>query len=817
MTTAKSAPENKQKNEKKNEKKRQPANRRERLWGVLAAEQRQGYLDSSVLGGFGLWLTELGIEWGRPELERLGETYAEAALRERPELWQQARDQLLGAAQTVAGEAAGDSVKSGSKVSEQASDSEKNSGGEHIANRRRASADLLETSIEYVKGVGPKRAALLRRLELYKVADLLYDRPRDYESRPAPVTIGQLAAGEVCTVCGQVLSRTVLRPKRGLAILKAVITDGTGEVVAVWYNQQHLESQLTVGRKLVVFGKTEWRYGEIQLAVQDFEFGEAPGDCELLPLYNLTANLNQKSMRKLVGAAWGKFSQYIQESLPEELLERRGLLPLRRALYQLHFPKTAAEAEQGRERLAYEELLVTQLTVLASRTLPESKGEGLPRDLKTDTLERFAEGLAFSLTGAQRRVIGEIYRDMEGAEPMRRLVQGDVGCGKTAVAAAALYKNWRAGLQGALMAPTELLAEQHMRSLQGLLGDRLGLRLGLLTGDTRAGERRELLGRLAAGEVDVLIGTHALFSGDVEFARLGLAVTDEQHRFGVNQRSALRQKGRQADVLVLTATPIPRTLAMTFCGDLAVSAIDELPPGRQPIITYAVANDLEERALHFVLGELEKGRQAYVVCPLVEENEEQEQPLVSAAAYAERLQQNFANWRVGLLHGKMKPQDKEAVMRDFLAGEVQVLVATTVIEVGVDVPNATIMLVRDAERFGLAQLHQLRGRVGRGGGQSYCLLLNNARTREARERLKTLVESCDGFVIAEADLRLRGAGELLGTRQSGLAALKFAELGRDLRLIEQSRQDAMELLASGEYLEWPIAKEVRRKARLLES
>ena len=350
----------------------------------------------------------------------------------------------------------------------------------------------------------------------------------------------------------------------------------------------------------------------------------------------------------------------------------------------------------------------------------------------------------------------------------------------------------------------------------GPLLQKLGLRVALLTGDTPAAERRELLAELAAGNVDVLVGTHALFSADVEFAQLGLAITDEQHRFGVNQRNMLRQKGALADVLVLTATPIPRTLAMTFCGDLAVSVIDELPPGRQPIATYAVSYDLEPRALGFVRAEVEKGRQAYIVCPLVEESEALE--LESAIQVLERLQsRDFADFKLGLLHGKMKPQEKSEVMQAFAEGEIQILVATTVIEVGVDVPNATVMMIRDSERFGLAQLHQLRGRVGRGGEQSYCILLNNAKSREARERIKTLTESSDGFMIAEADLRLRGAGELLGTRQSGLAMLKFADLARDMRLVEAARADAQQLLASGEYLQWPLAEEVRRKSELLES
>ncbi len=761
---------------------------------IFQAEQRQGYLDSSVLGGFGDWLTTQGVA----ELAALGQEYTEAALNQRPRLWQQAKEVW----QRQAVNASPQNVQP--------------------AAPRVGAADCLQTSIEYLKGVGPKRAVLLRRLGIYKIADLLFNRPRAYESRPQPVAIGELTAfsgqsGELCAVRGQVMAKTVLRPKRGLTILKVTLSDGSGQLAAVWYNQQHLDPKLTPGLPVQVFGKLEWRFGGWELAVQDYEIltsdSEPAQGAELLPVYALTANLNQKAMRRLVATAWEKYANYLTDSLPPDLLSQNNLLPLRQALFYLHFPEDEQQVELGRQRLAYEELLVTQLTVLANR-LPDQE-QLVERRPVGDILPRFLAALPYQLTGAQRRVIDEILADLAKPGLMRRLVQGDVGSGKTVVAAAALYHNFVAGRQGALMAPTEILAEQHYQNLQPLLTG-LGARLALLTGDTPPAERRQVLAELAAGGLDILVGTHALFSADVEFARLGLAITDEQHRFGVNQRNSLRQKGAAADVLVLTATPIPRTLAMTFCGDLAVSVIDELPPGRQPIATYAVSYALEARALAFVRAELQKGRQAYIVCPLVEENETLE--LESAIQLTERLQsREFADCRVALLHGKMKPQEKSEIMAAFAAGQIQILVATTVIEVGVDVPNATVMLIRDAERFGLAQLHQLRGRVGRGGGQSYCILLNNAKSREARERIKILTESSDGFVIAEADLRLRGAGELLGTRQSGLAALKYADLAKDLRLVEAARQDALRLLADGEYLKWPLADEVRRKSELLES
>ncbi len=754
---------------------------------VLRAEEKQGFLDSAVLGGFGVWLADLAAGAAADEaaiLADLGAAYTDAALLERPVLLQQARRVLAGCSFACRPVAVGHDK----------------------------AMDRLRVGIEYLKGVGPKRAVLLRKLGVFHVRDLLLLAPRDYERRPEPAPIAEVRLGEPVVFCGTILGCTVQRFRR-LAVLKVLISDGTGTITALWYNQQHMEPQMATGRPIVVYGKAEQRFGRVELVVLDHEFAEKPSVSGPLPVYPLTTGLSQKNLRRLVQTAWEKYSPYIDESMPEEFLRQNSLITLKQALFNTHFPGNDADIERGRERLAFEELLVIQLTVLKNR-LPDS-ARGLARKPGGSAKADFCAALSFDLTGAQQRVIDEIYADMEQPQPMRRLVQGDVGSGKTVVAAAALYKNFCAGWQGALMAPTEILAGQHYRSLQPLLG-RLGLRVELLTGDTPAARRRELLAELKEGRIDVMLGTHALFSDDVEFAALGLAVTDEQHRFGVGQRNALRQKGSLADVLVLTATPIPRTLALTFCGDLNVSVIDELPPGRQVIKTVAAGYDLEERVWSFVRGEIAKGRQAYVVCPLVEESEALE--LESAIQLAERLQKNqFACCRVGLLYGKMKPQEKSDIMRDFADGAIQLLVSTTVIEVGVDVPNATVMVIRDAERFGLAQLHQLRGRVGRGGEQSYCVLLNNARAKIQRERIKTLTDTSDGFVIAEADLRLRGAGELLGTRQSGLSLLKYADLAKDLRLAESARRSALTLLQTGEYLDWPIADEVRRRSELLES
>lgn len=797
---------------------------------VCRAEEKQGYLDSAILGGFGAWAADMADGFtdcvsesidgknGKNLLKALGEAYTDAALIERPELLRQIRI-LLGRCGLSAESADVNGLDClqrshglhGSDCLQRSENPASGAVSASVSGSEDAFA-RLQVGIEYLKGVGPKRATLLRKIGVYHVRDLLLLAPRDYDRRPAPSRIADVRLSEPVVICGRIQGCTVQRFRK-LAVLKVLVGDESGSITVLWYNQQHMEQYMTPGRSIVVFGKAEQRFGTVQLVAQDHEFAERPSVTGPLPVYPLTTGLSQKNLRRLVATAWEKYSSYIGESLPEELLRANGLISLKQAIYYTHFPHDDGEIERGRQRMAFEELLVIQLTVLKNR-LPDT-AQSLSRCVINDVREKFVAALSFSLTGAQTRVIDEIYADMDKHQPMRRLVQGDVGSGKTVVAAAALYKNFLAGWQGALMAPTEILAEQHYRGLASLLG-RLGIRVELLTGDTTAAVRRDVLARLRAGEIDVLIGTHALFSEDVEFAGLGLAVTDEQHRFGVGQRNALRQKGELADVLVLTATPIPRTLALTFCGDLNVSVIDELPPGRQPIQTVAAGYDIEGRVWNFVRGEIAKGRQAYVVCPLVEESEALE--LESAIQVAERLsREQFVDCRVGLLYGKMKPQEKADVMQRFAAGDIQLLVSTTVIEVGVDVPNATVMVIRDAERFGLSQLHQLRGRVGRGSERSYCVLLNNARSREQRERIKTMTDTNDGFVIAEADLRLRGAGELLGTRQSGISTLKYANLATDLRLAEAARQCALKLLQSGEYLSWPIAEEVRRRGELLES
>lgn len=763
------------------------------IFEVLEKEAKQGYMDMAVVGGFSRWFMSVADDFPaayKSEAFDLAERYEDASILERMAVYQQCKAFLESLPAYVF--AAPEPVKPMVR--------------ENIN---------LKVSIEYLKGVGPKRAVLLRNLGLYNMEDVFYNVPRDYQVRGDVLAIGDAPTGENVSIRGKILAKTVITTNRRLKILKVMISDGSGTINAIWYNQHHLEPKMVVGKEIYVYGKFEQRYNNGEFSVLDYELIEAGADLnkKIVPQYSLSGNLTQKSMQTLVEAAWAKCGNSLRETLPQGVVDKHNLMSLKGALHQLHFPTSLDLVEQARKRMAYEEILVLQLAIM-SNSLPENS-VGIARKGSPYDLDDFKAVLPFELTNAQKRVIDEVFADLEKAEPMTRLVQGDVGSGKTMVAAAALYKNARAGFQGALMAPTEILASQHFQGLAPIFA-KLGLRTAFLSGDTSAKERKSVLAGLAGGTIDVIIGTHALFQKNVFYYNLGLAVTDEQHRFGVVQRSTLQQKGKFADMLVMTATPIPRTLALTVYGDLDVSIIDELPPGRQEIETYAIAYDVEERAIGFIKRELDKGRQVYVVCPLVEESEKLE--LQSAVVVADDLQKTaLKEYKVGLLHGKMKPAEKADIMEKFVGGEIQVLVATTVIEVGVNVPNATVMMIRDAERFGLAQLHQLRGRVGRGGEQSYCILLNNAKNAIARERMKTMTSSTDGFYIAEADLKLRGAGEVLGTRQSGIAEMKFANLARDVEIVMAARKDAVDLLASREYEHYPMVLELERKLQYINS
>jgi ATP-dependent DNA helicase RecG len=678
-----------------------------------------------------------------------------------------------------------------------------------------------ETPIQYVKGVGPQRARLLARLGIESRRDLLYHLPLRYEDHSHPRPLRDVVAGEEVTVVARIRRGRPVRGRFGRGNrFEATLEDETGSLEAVWFNQAYLSKVLTDGCRVVLHGKVGNRRGRPQLQSPSHEVladGEeaSPG---LVPVYPLTEGMYQRTLRRLVRAAVADLADSEEDRLPPAI--REDLPPLAEALRALHTPDSEADLEPARLRLAFEELLVLQVALALKQRheqAPDPEASVCPEG---DLVSRLRESLPFAFTGAQENAVGELLDDLAAPRPMTRLLQGDVGSGKTVVAASALAAAIDAGQQGALMAPTEILADQHASTLSRLF-EPLGITPRRLLGGMPKADRKDLLAGLVSGEVPLVVGTHALIEPDVEFDHLGLIVIDEQHRFGVTQRAALRGKTGLPNTLVMTATPIPRTLSLTLYGDLDLTVLDEMPPGRIPVETEWKRPRSLPKVWEAVRKEVARGRQAYVVCPLVEESEKVEAQAATDLA-AELSQGPLADLQVGLLHGRMSRAEKDAVMTAFRGGEVQVLVATTVIEVGVDVPNATHMVVLNAERFGLAQLHQLRGRVGRGGGKARCTLVSHGGGEDTRRRLKVLVESQDGFRVAEEDLALRGPGEYFGTRQSGLPALRFADLTRDTRLLDRARRTARELVEADPELAAPelapLARQVREKfARFLES
>lgn len=697
----------------------------------------------------------------------------------------------------------------------------------HSEMARAGRSDLWNLPVRFVKGVGPKRTNVLHRLHIATVEDALWTIPWRYEDRSVMTPIGNLILGMTASICGVIGKCDTKRTRnRRLSVLELSVEDQSGRMQVVFFNQPYLEEILTVGTRVMMSGRVlSGRQGWMvpRMDVAQYEIIGKDTDATLhvgriVPIYHETKGWTSRQMRVLVKILLTDQEIEIADHLPVSLRARQRLIPIHDALQNIHFPKTGTDLqllERGKtpahRRLAFEELLLLQLALATRHRSVHKEPKELRFNPRTTLLQQLGGLLPFHLTTAQDRVIREIFQDMISPYPMNRLVQGDVGSGKTAVALHALVMACGSGYQAALMAPTEILAEQHYRNLSGTL-ESLGLHTILVRGGEKASAKRTQVERLSSGETHVAIGTHALIQKGVRFKNLGLAIVDEQHRFGVLQRKTLIDKGYKPDVLVLTATPIPRTLAMTVYGDLDVSVIDVLPPGRKPVRTFLFHDAQRRRAYQIVRDELRAERQAYVVYPLVEESEKTD--LQAAIQGAEQLQNGeFSRFRVGLLHGRMKATEKEAVMADFKAGKIQVLVATTVVEVGVDVPNATVILIEHAERFGLAQLHQLRGRVGRSNQQSYCLLmtqylgLGRAQVGKrsigsaeslstARERLEALVRSNDGFVIAEEDLRIRGPGEFFGLRQWGIPEFRVANLVRDGDLLQQARQEAFSLLNS---------------------
>ena len=767
----------------------------EKLGKILSLEQEQGYRNRAVIGGLErlvpLWQKEAREESSDPQHLQLVEEVV-SLLTGYGEKDPQAREKAIKEIMS------------------------RLTGGEP----QRVSAGIdLDSPITKLRGISTVYAKRLERLGVRTIRDLLYLIPRRHDDFSKLKTINQLEYGEEVTIVGTVWETENRETRKGMTITTSIIADGTATIKATWFNQPYLIRRLRPGRQIVISGKVDQYLGHLTFQSPEWEPVEEEliHTGRLVPVYPLTKGLSARWLRRLMKATVDHWSKSLPDHLPFDLREGSKLIDLQTAISQIHFPDSWEMLERARRRLSFDEFLLIQLGVLRQRR--DWQGQpGCAIAVDEGLLRSFIASLPFPLTDAQRRALQEITEDMQRPQPMSRLLQGDVGSGKTVVAAAAMLVAVAKGFQAVMMAPTEILAEQHYKTITELLPSpphplspspahggegRRGeeVRVCLLTGSLSKKEKDEIHRQIAAGEVDIVVGTHALIQEGVEFKALGLAVIDEQHRFGVRQRATLRQKGYNPHVLVMSATPIPRTLALTIYGDLDISIIDEMPPGRQEIKTRWLMPRERERAYGFLRSQIAKERQAFIICPLIEESEKIETK--AAVVEYERLQKEvFPDLRLGLLHGRMKAKEKEEIMGRFYQGELDILVSTPVVEVGIDVPNATVMLVEGADRFGLAQLHQFRGRVGRGEHQSYCLLLADSPSIGGEERLKIIEGAQDGFLLAEEDLKMRGPGEFFGTRQSGLPDLKVAKLS-DVRILEEARAAAIGIFKRDPYLQAP--------------
>ena len=665
----------------------------------------------------------------------------------------------------------------------------------------------LDDPIQFIKGVGPRKAILLEKLRLTSIEDFLYFLPFRFEDRTQVKKISQAVPGEYATLTGQVLNAGIIFMGRRKRVFEVIIQDETGVIRAKWFrfNESYMKEKFKTGEKIILSGKlTLNKRSGLEIVHPDTEqvSGENVDSLEIgkiVPVYHVTDGLHLKSMRTIIKNVLDKYLHLVEEFLPDDLIRRHGFLSRADAIAQSHFPPQESLLSEldafktpAQKRLVFEELFLIQLGLAFRKKHTGEENTGTPFKTRGKLIQRFVKLLPFTLTGAQKRVLGEIMQDLEKEKSMNRLIQGDVGSGKTIVALTALLTAVDNETQSALMVPTEILAEQHYLNILPFC-EKLGIELSLVTSALKGKDRKNHYENIQSGKTQIVIGTHSLIQKDIQFKKLGLAVVDEQHRFGVLQRGALGKKGDHPHLLIMTATPIPRSLALTLYGDMDVSLLDEFPPGRQKIATEIFFENRREKAYSILEEQLQQTRQVFVVCPLIEESEVMD--LKAAVTVFDSIQDQFPDYTICLIHGKLKKEDRQDIMSRFLKNEIQVLVSTTVIEVGIDVPNATVMIIEHAERFGLAQLHQLRGRVGRGAHSSYCLLMAyHPVSEEGQARMKAMQNSGDGFVIAEEDLKIRGPGDFMGTRQSGMPLLKIANLLRDIRVLETARKEAFRLI-----------------------
>ena len=661
----------------------------------------------------------------------------------------------------------------------------------------------LKKDVKFVKGVGPSKVKLLNKLNIYTLKDLITYYPRDYEDRSIITKLNNVKDGEKFTIEAVALTEINVRYiNRNRSIEKLLIKDETDNCIITWFNQPYVKDKIKKGVKYRFFGKVSIKNGVIELNSPTFDNIESTKNTgKIIPIYPLTNSLSQNGIRQIIENGIKLVNNELKEVLPNYLLKEYNLIGINEATRQIHFPKDFENFNRARKRLVFDELLSMQLGLLALKYENDEQVKGIKYD-KNVEMSEVINDLPFKLTNAQLRVLEDINKDMEDEKPMNRLLQGDVGSGKTVVSIVSAFKAVKSGYQVAVLAPTMILAKQHVQNYKKIL-DKYGIICEELVGGMTAKRKKEVLDKVENGEVDILIGTHALLEENVKFKKLGLVVTDEQHRFGVKQRAKIVAKGNNPDVLVMTATPIPRTLALILYGDLDISIIDELPPNRKKIETYAVNKNYESRVNEFIKKEVKNGRQAYIVCPLVEEGEDESTANLKAVTeiYEKYKNDVFKDFSVEYLHGKMKSKDKDEIMNRFKTGEIQVLISTTVIEVGVDVPNASVMIIENAERFGLAQLHQLRGRVGRGEYASYCILKYNSLSDVTRQRMETMTKTNNGFEVAEKDLELRGSGEFFGTKQHGLPEFKIANLFQDMEELREVQALAISIIQKDPRLE----------------